>query len=967
MLRGVAAIFGEALNQYLVFALLGFGVGSVYAAVAMGLVVIFKGTGIINFAAGAMGMWSAYVFDEARRSGDLMLPAVVVPAEIHLGDRVAFLPAFLLAAVSAVLIGLAAHVLVFRPLRKAPPLAKVVASVGLMLALQALVVIRFQSAPRSVDPILPNETVRLGGVDLPRDRLYLTLITVAVGVALWAYFRYARFGLATRAAAENERAASLARFSPLFLAGTTWVLSSLVVGLLLTLAAPLNGLNTLGYVFAIVPALACALVGRLTSIGATLIAALALGALQSELTLFATRSWWPSWGKSGLSDAVPFAVVIVVLFILGRSLPTRGATDTQALPEVIKPRNRPPVVIGLVAAGMVALLVTSGSYRYGVITSMIVAISALSLMMVTGYVGQISLATAALAGTAGFALSKLTTDAGWPFPLAALFSALIAAAFGLIVAIPALRIRGAQLAVVTLAGAIALERFVFRNPEFSKVEGNLIVNPEIFGIDLGVREGTNIARIQFGLLVLVVLVVVTLAVGNLVRSATGRRFLAVRSNERAGAAAGINIPAQKLLAFGIASFLAGISGVLIGYSRGQLSADSFAALVGVSYLAFAYLGGITSLSGSMVAGALAPLGIFYVIVDRLVDVGSSYQLIAGVSLILTAIFNPIGIAGATRYNVAQLRARFAGRPTEPAPAAVAADHQPVLERERRAALTTPTADGPVLLETYELSISYGGLRAVDQVSLTVRAGRIVGLIGPNGAGKTSFIDGLTGFTPTSGGIEFDGERIEHLAAHQRARRGMARTWQSVELFNDLTVGENLRVASEPATLGSVLADVVHPSRAVDLSHQRWALALMGLDHLVDEKPTNLSLGQQKLLGVARALAARPKLVLLDEPAGGLDTVESGALGQRLMDIVDEGTTVFLIDHDMGLVLEVCDYIYVVEFGRLLAEGTAAEIRRNDLVIEAYLGETARQAKAVERAASAPLEGSLGVDVVRVEL
>jgi ABC-type branched-subunit amino acid transport system ATPase component/branched-subunit amino acid ABC-type transport system permease component len=956
------------VNQYLVFALLGFGVGSVYAAVAMGLVVTYKGTGIINFAAGAMGMWSAYVFDEARRSGNLMLPVVVVPEKINLGDHVAFFPALLLALVSAAFIGLVAHFLVFRPLRKAPPLAKVVASVGLMLALQALVVIRFKSTPRSVDAILPNQTVHIGGVDLPRDRIYITAITIVVGIVLWAYFRYARLGLATRGAAENERAASLARFSPQFLAGTTWVISSFVVGLLLTLAAPLNGLNTLGYVFAIVPALACALVGRLTSIGATLVAALTLGAIQSEITLLSGRSWWPSWGRSGLSDAVPFVIVIIVLFVLGRSLPTRGATETQPLPEVIKPRNRPPVVVGLTAAAVIALLVTSGSYRYGIITSMIVAISALSLMVLTGYVGQISLATAALAGTAGFALSKLTTDAGWPFVPAALLSSLVAAAFGVVVGIPALRIRGAQLAVVTLAAAVALERFIFRNPEFSKIEGNLIPDPSIFGIDFGVRAGTNIARVQFGLLVLAVLVVVTLAVGNLVRSATGRRFLAVRSNERAGAAVGINISAQKLLAFGIASFLAGVSGVLIGYSRGQLSADSFATLVGVSYLAFAYLGGITSVSGSMVAGALAPLGIFFVIFDRLVDVGSSYQLLAGISLILTAIFNPIGIAGATRQNMAHLRARWRrGAPAPvPAPAGVTVADEPVLERERRAARPLRASDGTVLLETRDLSITYGGLRAVDDLSLTVRAGSIVGLIGPNGAGKTSFIDGLTGFTPTTGLVNFDGARIDGLPAHRRARRGLARTWQSVELFDDLTVAENLRVASESATVASVLADIVHPSRTVDLAHQTWALELMGLGHLADERPANLSLGQQKLLGVARALAARPTLVLLDEPAAGLDTAESQALGQRLMDIVDAGMTVFLIDHDMGLVLEVCDYVYVLEFGRLLAEGTASEVRRNDVVIEAYLGETERQAKAAERANPLVAEASpahaAGVDL-----
>ena len=160
-----------------------------------------------------------------------------------------------------------------------------------------------------------------------------------------------------------------------------------------------------------------------------------------------------------------------------------------------------------------------------------------------------------------------------------------------------MRIRGAQLAVVTLAAAVALERFVFRNPSFTEIEGNPIPDAQLFGVDLGVREGTNIARWQFGVMVLVILVLIALAVSNLMRSSTGRRFLAVRSNERAGAAAGINVAANKLLAFGIASFLAGIAGGLIGYSRGQLSADSFSTFVNVSFLAFAYLGGITACRG----------------------------------------------------------------------------------------------------------------------------------------------------------------------------------------------------------------------------------------------------------------------------------------------------------------------------------------------------------------------------------
>jgi branched-chain amino acid transport system permease protein len=240
-------------------------------------------------------------------------------------------------------------------------------------------------------------------------------------------------------------------------------------------------------------------------------------------------------------------------------------------------------------------------------------------------------------------------------------ASLAAAGLGIIIGIPALRIRGAQLAVVTLAGAIAIERFVFRNPKLVGANGDAIPNPKIFGINLAVRSGTDITRLAFCLFVLVMLTLVALAVSNLARGDTGRAFLAVRSNERAAAAAGISVSVTKLVAFGISSFLAGIGGSLIGYSRGQLSADSFAVLVGVSFLAFAYLGGITSISGALVAGSFAPLGIGYVILDRNLNLGQYYLLLSGLSLIITAIFNPQGIAGRTRENNAIFKARLAAR------------------------------------------------------------------------------------------------------------------------------------------------------------------------------------------------------------------------------------------------------------------------------------------------------------------
>jgi branched-chain amino acid transport system ATP-binding protein len=248
-----------------------------------------------------------------------------------------------------------------------------------------------------------------------------------------------------------------------------------------------------------------------------------------------------------------------------------------------------------------------------------------------------------------------------------------------------------------------------------------------------------------------------------------------------------------------------------------------------------------------------------------------------------------------------------------------------------------------LLEVKDMSVSFGGVRAVDGVSLNVARGQLVGLIGANGAGKTTFVDAMTGFVPSSGRVWLDGQEISGYPTYKRVRSGLARTWQSSELFDDLTVAENLRVAAEsvPADRGRRGLKFSRRTKAPD--HIAETLKLLELERFSDKLPTELSHGQRKLVGVARALSSDPELVLLDEPAAGLDSSESGELGTRLKSIVESGTTVFMIDHDMGLVLTVCDYIYMLEFGQLLAQGTPAEIRRNESVIAAYLGEQSKEA------------------------
>jgi branched-chain amino acid transport system ATP-binding protein len=229
-----------------------------------------------------------------------------------------------------------------------------------------------------------------------------------------------------------------------------------------------------------------------------------------------------------------------------------------------------------------------------------------------------------------------------------------------------------------------------------------------------------------------------------------------------------------------------------------------------------------------------------------------------------------------------------------------------------------------VLEAHGVGVRYGGVQALSGLDLDVQEGELVGLIGPNGAGKTTFVDAITGFARHAGRVELDGRDLAGMAPHSRARLGLSRTWQSTELFDDLSIRENLTVASS------------------DEGAADEGLALVELEWAADLAPSDLSQGQRKLAGVGRAIAMRPRLLCLDEPAAGLDTSESSELGRRLRGLADGGTSMLLIDHDMGLVLSICDRIFVLEFGKLIAAGPPAEVRRDTRVVEAYLGSAASE-------------------------
>ncbi|WP_207844362.1 ABC transporter permease [Williamsia soli] len=647
------------MGQFLQFVSLGLSTGAVYAVLASSLVGVYAATGILNFAQGAFALWSVYVVAALRSEGVLVLPVGSISMGGEESPPSTFV-AVVIGVVSAVVWALIAHYLIFRPLRRAPVLAQVVASVGLMVSLQALVHLRFDTENLLPLPVLPESTFEVAGAVINWSDLLLAGIAILIAALFWAYFRLTTFGVATRAGSEDELAARLSGYAPDRLAAIVWMLGGAASGLIGILGAFTIGLNVSTYTFFVIPALAVALLGRLTSFGVACAAGLFLGSFQAVIVWLATKEWWPSWAQTGLGEAVPFVIVVVALFLLGGRIPSRGSLGEVKMPAVKIPQIKAIPTVAVIGVVVVAIVLTDGSWRYGVVTSVILSLISLSLVLLTGYLGQISLASMAFAGAAGFALSKITTNWSVPFPLTIVLSALAATALGVLVGIPALRIRGAQLAVVTLAAALAIQSFVFNNPSLTPYEGNMIEDPSLFGVDLGVRDGTTLVTLPFAFMVLAVVALCTLMVMRWMGGSTGRAFLAVRSNERAAASVGINVATTKLLGFALSAFLAGVGGCLLGYSRGQLSAGSFTVVIGLTLLAMTYVGGITSVTGAFIAGVAGPLGVAYTFLNDTVDLGEYYELLAGLGLLTMAVLHPVGIAGAVAELVATVRGRFSG-------------------------------------------------------------------------------------------------------------------------------------------------------------------------------------------------------------------------------------------------------------------------------------------------------------------
>jgi sulfate-transporting ATPase len=584
------------------------------------------------------------------------------------------------------------------------------------------------------------------------------------------------------------------------------------------------------------------------------------------------------------------------------------------------------------------------SWSLAMIASAVAGIIGLSFVVATGYAGQITFLPFAIAGVAALAGAQLASAWHFPFLANLVLSLIVGGVAGGASGLPAFRVRGIELAVTTLCVALAIETSVFTIPALTNDnQGVLVPSPELFGLDINTT--TEVSR--YAVTSLVIFTVACLAVLNLRRSRSGRRLVSVRGNERGALSLGISVFGAKVAAFAFSGALAGAAGIIMLYLYPTFStATNFSSLLSMTALAFVIVGGIGMVSGSMFAAVLGAGGVGVYWLRNYSSVDSWLMVIAGVFVIYVMLTHPDGQADLFVGIIRRISGRFASRiprferPWSRRSAAVAGSAV-APDVADAAPAPVPRPGGGSALRATGLTIRYGAVLAVDSVDLEINQGSVLGIIGSNGAGKTTLLDGLTGFTRVaSGTVWLDSTKITSWEAGRRARAGLIRTFQNLELFTELSVRENLLAASDERDRRAYLVNLVRPGKRQLTVDAELASSMLGLESLLDTPARDLPTGTQRLAALARAIAARPSVLCLDEPTAGLNEQERAAFVTALRRVVQTfGLGVILVEHNVDVVAEVCDDLLVLDFGSILAAGPTAEILRSDAVRSAYLGES----------------------------
>jgi ABC-type branched-subunit amino acid transport system ATPase component/branched-subunit amino acid ABC-type transport system permease component len=885
----------------------GLTTGSIFALAGVGLVLTYKTSGIFNFAHGAQASISAFLFYYLHTQHGMAWPLTAAICVFVVGP----------------IIGLALELVAGR-LPSATLPTRVLATVGILLVIQGALELLYHPGPdREIRQYLPTKTWTVDGTPIELFRVIIFAIALVAVAVLTVFLRYSRTGLAMRAVVDNSELLDVVGISPVRTRRFAWLIGSTMAAGSGVLLAPLLPLDATTLTFLVITAFGAAAIGGFTNLPMTYLGGLAIGVGQALLQKY----FFSSTGlTAGLSASLPFLILFVLLLVAPR------LRRPSAIGAKIRTGEmwRPPGIVRMGGAAILVLVLVlvpqfAGIHLADWTRFLAYTILFLSLGLLVRMSGQVSLGHVSFMAVGVVAFAHVVNGHHWPWLLALLFAGAVAAPIGALLAIPAIRFPGLYLALATLGFGILLQQ-MFYNEGF------------MFG---GLGIGVNVRRPQIGGLnltsdrsyyyvVLAITVLIGLLVAGINSSRLGRLLRAMTDSPAGLSASGASINVSRVLVFCISASLAAVAGVLDAGTLGVVGGDGYQPILSVQLFALIMLtlGGVPWYAVTAAAGQI----LIPAYISSNATVGYALTLIFGASAVLYAVTPPSSrrLPRRVRRLIDRLDRTTAATDSSAPPGDASAEPPAVV----------PTGAG-LLVE--RITVGFGGHLAVDDISISAPAGKIVGLIGPNGAGKTTTFNACSGLVrPTSGHILLDGRAIDRLGPPLRARRGLGRTFQQMELFDTLTTQENVALGCESSYAGWNPLDHLFSwprQRAHVRRRTEEAMELCGISDIAGTATGSLSTGQRRLVELARCVAGPFHVLLLDEPSSGLDHVETERFGAILSKVVEmRRVGILLIEHDMTLVNSLCAWIYVIDFGKPIFEGTVAEVARSALVRAAYLGE-----------------------------
>ena len=919
--------------------------GMVLGLLALGVVLVYRSTRVINLAVGNMG-----------------LPATGLMALLVINYDFSYWLALPIALVVGIAVGAMIERAVIRRLFEAPRVIVLVATIGIAQLMQA-VLASYPDLERTRGQRFPAPLTFIWddvlGLRITGPKLTILVLVPLLAVGLSWFLNRTVFGQTVQASATNADLARLSGIDPKMVQLFVWTIAGLLATISLLLLSAnrgsIGGLSNLGP-NTMARALAAAVIAGMVSFPRALAAGVTIGVVQAHVQFVFIN-------QGGLIDFLLFVVVAVAVAFQSRgsadevgsfSFSARRRPIPERLREIWWVRGLSTTALGLLLAIALVLpyLVTRPSRHLLYASILAFAICALSMTIVTGWAGQLSLGQMAFAGigalfAAGFNRG-FTFGVGigdrWelfsvtlprvPYLISMLLAAGMAAATAALIGLGALRVKGLLLAVTTFAFAMAAQQYLYRRPMLNG--GNSQSIPFRRG-SLGPLDLASQRAYYY--LCLGILVVLLVVVARLRRSGIGRSIIGVRENEYTAAAYTVSPTRTKLLAFSLAGGIAGLGGALLGglVQNIPYTERLFQITDSLRLVSIVVIGGLGTLMGPVV-GALWVVGLPAFWPDNeLVPLFTS-----SIGLLILLLYFPGGLIQIT-YSARDALLRWAESRLPDAPSKTSTAPPAVVLGGGR---IRPVYQGPALA-VRDVSVTFGGLRAVDRVSIVAHPGEVVGLIGANGAGKSTLMNAIGGFTPAEGIVEILGNDVSGRSASARARVGLGRTFQAARLFPELTVRETVQVALEARGRTHLLSTALFLPSA---SRSERAMAsdasdlidFLGLGRYADGFVAELSTGTRRIVELAGLLALDAQVLCLDEPTAGVAQRETEAFGPLLKQIQQElHATMIVIEHDMPMIMALSDRVYCLEAGQVIAEGPPDEVRNDPRVVASYLGTDTR--------------------------